>query len=506
MPALPRVGSHSARCLDDRRVSLLLVVLTALTLAAPRAARGAQLEGPISGGTHGRPFTAVTFDLAPYGYVEEEYFVAGDATTYDAAPGTTLGIDGRWSLEPAGSAPFRTRLMVRRPTDAARFNGTVVVEWLNVSGGWDIDAVWIQVREEMLRSGYAWVGVSAQRAGVDGPPVLPGVSKPLVEWDAERYGSLAIPDDALSYDIFTQTAALVGPRRPRDPDPLGGLAVKRVLATGASQSAHRLASYLDGVAPLVHAYDGYLVVVRFGSGAAINPDLAPPARFYIRGDLDVPVFVVNTETEALASYPVRQPDTDRYRFWEIAGAAHQGSYVDLVIDAQIRRDLGFALPGCTPPANEMPAHYVLNAALDHLNRWVDRAVAPPLLASRAASAAGRVIRRARAIAPPKLPRIAIAGEPPEIQRDGYGNALGGVRLPQLAVPTAQYGPVGTPEALRCDLRGFTIPFDEATLRHLYPDQRSYLRRVSSATYAAVRQGFLLPPDAAEVRRLAAAQP
>jgi len=492
-----------------RRVLLPLLLAGALIGAALVSsadhAHAAVLMGPIDGGEHGRPFTAATFDLAPYGYVEEEFFLDGDATTYDAAPGTSLGVDGRWSLVPAGSAPFRTRMLVRRPASAARFSGTVLVEWLNVSGGWDIDAVWIQVRDEVLRSGHAWVGVSAQKAGVNGPAVLPGVSKPLVEWDPERYGALDIADDAQSYDVFTQAAALVGRTRPRDVDPLGGLAVERVLATGASQSAHRLASYLNGIAPRTRAFDGYLIVVRFGAGARIHPDLSPPDRFRIRDDLAAPVFVVNTETEALATYPVRQPDTDRYRYWEIAGAAHQGTYVDETIDAQIRRDLGFALPACDPPANAMPAHHVMLAALHHLDRWVaSTRGAPRLRAGEASQADGTTaVRTRRAIAPPRLEPIAIAGDPPAIQRDDHGNALGGVRLPQLAVPIAQYGPVGTPEALRCDLRGFTIPFDATTLAALYPDRTSYLRRVSSATFDARRRGYLLLPEALQTRRDAA---
>lgn len=476
-------------------------LLFASVTANVAVARAAALTGPIDGGVQGRPFTAATFDLAPHGYVEEEFFFDGEATTYDAAPGTSLGVDGRWSLVPAGSVPFRTRLLVRRPADAARFNGTVLVEWLNVSGGWDIDAVWIQVRDEVLRSGYAWVGVSAQKAGVNGPAVLPGVSKPLVEWDPERYGTLAIEDDAQSYDVFTQAAALLGRTRPRAVDPLGGLAVERVLATGASQSAHRLASYLNGVQPLARAFDGFLVVVRFGSGARIHPALAPPERFRIRDDLAAPVFVVNTETEALATYPVRQPDTDRYRYWEIAGAAHQGTYVDATIDAQIRRDLGFALPACDPPANDMPAHHVMLAALHHLDRWVASTRGTHRLRTRAATSddvSGRgatAVRPRRVLVPPRLEPITIAGDPPEIQRDEHGNALGGVRLPYIEVPTAQYGPVGTPEALRCDLRGFTIPFDAAKRAALYPSRTSYLRRFSSATFAARRRGYLLLPEA-----------
>lgn len=478
-----------------------IIVLVLATCALASVVHAVELVGPIMGGERGRPFTSSTVPLSLHGYVEEEYFFSGDATTYDAAPGTSLGVDGRWSLVAAGSVPYRTRLLVRRPVDGARFNGTVIVEWLNVSGGWDIDAVWIQVREEILRSGYAWVGVSAQRAGVNGPAVLPGVSLPLVEWDPERYGALSIPDDAASYDVFTQAASLVGPSRRRGAvDPLGGLRVERLLATGASQSAHRLASYLNGVHPLARAYDGFLVLVRFGAGARIHADLAPPERFFLRGDLDAPVFVVNTETEALASYPVRQPDTDVHRYWEIAGAAHQGTYVDVVIDEQIRRDLGFALPACSPPANSMPAHYVMMAALHHLDRWVGGGRRVGRLRGETSDASLRALRRSIVVEPPRHPPIAIAGDPPEIQRDDFGNALGGVRLPEIEVPVAQYGPVGTPEELRCDLRGFTIPFDDATLAALYPTHATYVRRFSTAAFVAQHGGVLLPPDAALARR------
>jgi hypothetical protein len=154
----------------------------------------------------------------------------------------------------------------------------------------------------------------------------------------------------------------------------------------------------------------------------------------------------------------------------------------------------------------MPAHYVLNAALHHLVRWTDGAVAQRRLVSSGAGGDLRAVRRVRRAAPPKLPPIAIAGDPPEIQRDSFGNALGGIRLPELEVPTAQYGPVGMPEELRCDLRGFTLPFEAGTLAALYPTHRSYVRRFAAAAFRAVRAGFLLPPDAREARRRAAEAP
>src|SRR4051812_31979858 len=125
------------------------------------------VSGPVTGGLHGRPFTAAVVDLDAARYVEEEFFLSGTAVRYTAAAAGTLGRDGRWAVDPDGAAvPFRTRLLVRRPVDASACNGTVVVEWQNVSGGMDIDAHWLHNYQEILRSGYAWVGVSAQRAGV----------------------------------------------------------------------------------------------------------------------------------------------------------------------------------------------------------------------------------------------------------------------------------------------------------------------------------------------------
>jgi hypothetical protein len=231
--------------------------------------------------------------------------------------------------------------------------------------------------------------------------------------------------------------------------------------------------------PSARVFDGYLIVVRFGRGAALAPDVPGPTVLLIRSDLDVPVLAINTETEALASFPARQPDTARYRYWEVAGAAHQGTYVDATIDAQIRRDLGFELPACDPPGNSMPAHYAMNAALDQLDRWIAARSAASTLPGLRTGVGGmvdpntseRLLRPTVALGPPSFPPIAISGDPPEIERDELGNARGGIRLPDLVVPTAQYGPVGMPEELRCDLRGFTIPFCGGSLDPMRPDVR-----------------------------------
>ena len=102
-----------------------------------------------------------------------EYSASGTAVSYTSAG--DLPANGMFQLQPGPSADYATRVLVRRPTDPNAFNGTVVVEWLNVSGGVDAGPDYTYLSDELIRGGYAWVGVSAQRIGVEGGPVLVSV-------------------------------------------------------------------------------------------------------------------------------------------------------------------------------------------------------------------------------------------------------------------------------------------------------------------------------------------
>jgi hypothetical protein len=106
------------------------------------------------------PFFSTDIVLANLGYVEEEFVFEGTAQTY-AAPAA----DG--SVEVAESGiPYKTRLLVRRPARAARFNGVAFVEWFNVTNQYDTDVLWLYQKEFLIREGYAWIGVSAQNVGL----------------------------------------------------------------------------------------------------------------------------------------------------------------------------------------------------------------------------------------------------------------------------------------------------------------------------------------------------
>jgi hypothetical protein len=435
------------------------------------------LSNQVPSGEKQRPFTSATFDLAEHGYVEEEWFLRGDASTYGPAPGTFLTGDGNWSTVVTGSGAFSTRLLVRRPADAATFDGTVVLEWLNVSGGIDLDPVWAQASAEIMRSGNAWIGVSAQRAGVSGPPLVPGFSQPLALWDPERYGTLDVPHDDLSYGILTAAARLA-----REGALTAQAPVDVLIASGASQSANRLVTYVNGVHPLVGAIDAFLVQGRVSTtcpSLAAGVDSPDPVTLRTSAAA-APVVVLESEFDTMRSWQARQPDSERFRLWEVAGSTHQDEFVERTLNAQFARDLGHEQPGCDCAVNDMPFHYVEHAALAHLRGWV-RHDEPA----------------------PELPRISMnaAGD---ADRDHHGNARGGIRLPHVAVPVAQYGPVGTPT--RCALRGFVKPFSPEQFAEVYPSRDNYVERFAAATQDAVESGFLLEVDAAEVRAFPDAHP
>ena len=95
----------------------------------------------------------------------------------------------------------------------------------------------------------------------------------------------------------------------------------------------------------------------------------------------------------------------------------------------------------------------------------------------------------------------------QIARDEFGNALGGVRLPEMDVPTGSHNPP-TNQAdpnlppflqflgnLACALSGSVSPFDQATLDTLYPDHDTYQSQVVESVNALKAQGLLLQSDA-----------
>jgi hypothetical protein len=405
-----------------------------------------------------------------------------------------------WTATPGETAAYKTRILVYRPTRRAKFNGTVVVEWLNVSGGLDSGPDWISAHTGLTRAGGAWVGVSAQYVGVEGGGGIVGVvDLPLKTVDPARYGSLVHPGDSFSYDIFSQAGRAV--REPTGTSaPLGGLVARRVIAAGESQSAFRLVTYINAIHPLAEVYDGFLVHSRRGNAAPLSqppqPMIAMPSPVLIRTDLRVPVLTFQTETDVtlLGSHAARQPDTDMLRLWEVAGTAHADTYTALIgftdrgdspeaAKIVISTEIAFGFITCPSPVNSGPQHFVLNAAFAALDRWV-RTGKPPA----------------------RAPRLETSPGPPvSILKDKHGNALGGIRTPHVDVPIATF--TGEQEgSLLCRLFGSTTLFAPPTLASLYPTQRAYVSTFRRATQRAVRAGAVLRADARLLNRAAALTP
>lgn len=447
-----------------------------------------------------QPMPAGAYDLAALGYVEEEFAFSGTADSYRLAGERTA--DGRWLAEPGNARPFTTRLLVRRPADGTEFSGTVVVEWMNVSGGVDAPPIWMMTHTHMIRRRHAWVGVTAQRAGIEGGGLVDN-GMHLKKLFPDRYAILSHPGDAWSYDIFSQAGNEV-----RHGGVLGALPAARLIAAGHSQSAAFLTTYLNAVDTQEQVFDAFAVHGRLANGSPLDggPFRPPPqgARAasdaeQIRSDLRAPVIVLQTETDQalLGGGQIAQPDGDLLRTWELAGAAHGDTYL-LIASGQddgslpaerladlVRATADIPFLGTTElPINSGLQHrYVACAVLEHLDAW----------------AAGGA-------APPASPRLDLTADGLDYGRDALGVAAGGIRTPWTDVPTAVLSGVGqTGPNLFSFLFGVTKAFSDTQLAGLYPGGRDeYLARFEQSLDTAIAAGFLLADDRAEALAVARA--
>ncbi len=415
----------------------------------------ATLTGPITSGLRGHALWDSWFRLDELGYVEEEYFITGVATSKQA--------DG-------ADAPFTTRFILRRPANASAFNGTVVLDWVNVTAQFENAVDTLNSQQHFLREGYAYVHVSAQAAGVCCLPAL----TPKV-WDPVRYGPLDHPGDDYAFSMLNQIARAI--RAPQGLDPMGGLQVEKVLAAGQSQSANQLFEFVTEGHVDPSVIDGVLIHSSIG-----RVFQAPPP---------VPVLHLLSDYEAQPEGP---STTDNVVLWEVAGSSHQdfhvgyqqvlgqglraaasvpqrpaSAYFDLLDVAGSFGDQPNPLyAACILAGASFPMRYAVNAAFHHLNQWVRGGPRPPAAERYQFDEAGT------------------------LATDRFGNALGGIRLPPVDVPVARY------QSTLCGLGGITVPFTSLELGAEYGSHAAYVCAMESATAASIAEGFLLPADAEDL--------
>ena len=497
----------------------VLVAMTALSVASASPPAGAavapsqvptpKVQGPILPSSGISYLGSTTFNPSVVGYEQSEFFLSGTATAYKSSQPLTK--DGKWHVTPQTTAPYTTRVVVYRPVDPSKFDGTVVVEWLNVTGGIDAPAAWLNAHIQMIRQGMAFIGVDAQKGGIYGQAGSIASKDGFGGLkDQARYAALNHPGDSFSYSIYAQAGQAI---RADGSQLLGGLVPQHVIALGESQSAFRLVTYIDALQPLTPGiYDAYFVYSRGGDGADLSQSpqltISTPTPTYIRTDLHVPVFLFETESDllGLGYLAARQPDTPYIREWETAGTAHDDTYGLLYSRTDTGNGAADAsafnsmlnppkdpIPGivdCAAPINAGSHTYELRAAVQAVNTWVTSGQAPPI-----------------------SPRLEVNPKNPHaFLHDANGNALGGIRTPQVAAPVAKLSGLGQPgpppvhtragantsavsgQAL-CGIFGTTVPFSAAKLAALYPTHADFVQKWDAATAAEVTAGYLLPADA-----------
>jgi hypothetical protein len=424
---------------------------------------------PLSGGLHGGPQDSSVVDVTRFGYVEEEFLVSGTARKStltglrpDTGPPTTSDVE-----------PYTTRIMIRRPAAANRFSGTVFLEWLNVSAQTDLDAVWEMSYDTIMRRSYVWVGVSAQKQGVDGSPLA------LKEWDPVRYGMLQHPGDAFAPDIYSQVGQAL---RVDAGGALGSLKLQYLIGTGESQSGGFLRDYINGYYDVAwRVFDGFLPQMVVSTIPAL---VGVPSTPSMKTDT-VPTLVVDGESE---SGTISAPSGGSYRVWEVTGSSHgdprQTSYLAAELarvtagpstaqyDPENPPATGYGEDSrrtrCPVQPSVFPTRYAHHASLVAIDSWVRGGKAPKGY-SFARDTAGAIFR-----------------DPTD------GNVVGGLRLPPISVPIAVY------TGNHCFLLGDHVLYAAVRLRALYPTHDDYVAKTAAAVKSAVDAKIMLAEDGPEL--------
>ena len=473
------------------------------------------IVGPLKVTEYSYPFgaaftTTVPQDLSRFGYVEEEFLVSGKANVYDFDPAGKV-------IVKTPDAPYTTRILVRRPAATGKFSGNIIVELLNPSLLFDWDPQWMFSNGYFMKHGDIWVGIT----------VKPVAAKALKKFDPERYASISwanplpldrrcpVPDSFLSdtdaetenglaWDIISQVGALL--RSGEKQNPLKDFKVEYVYATGYSQTAGYLTTYINFIRPLPTAklnngkpvYDGYLsgdgdafAIFLNQCAEAFPPGMAPAI---IRPRRE-PVISIVTEGLLSQTISARRPDSDtaddRYRRYEVPGSTHANQLVFQYAPRPGETEkvgVPAANPKCIGPdkygLTDFPLEYFMNAGFANLDAWVRFNIPPPR---------APVIETDSGRNDTEL----------EIRRDKHGNTIGGLRTPYLDVPVSTYytssKPADEQSSRYCTTQGYRVPFEKEKIMELYPTRESYLRKVNGMVDSMVKEKYLTKADGEKIK-------
>ncbi len=410
-------------------------------------------------------------------YVEKEFLVQGEASTYSGGLGT-----GPVEVTQT-NVPYSTRVLVHSPKDASKFSGRVVVEPFNTSnGGKDLDAVWSMLAPMLQQRGDAWIGVTERTSA----------AAALKTADATRYAQMSVPSNDVAWDVLAQVAAAV--KKGGAQSPLKGLKPKDVYMAGYSQSGVDTAGFAMGLAKHYGTpagkpvFDGYFPAAQAASATPLHAGTSVVPKFETPVWTAVGVPVVNLEDQSglegfifelppdaqvtlgakeyvnRSSASVRRADSDKpgdqYRLYEVAGMPHAPG----------------GAGGCEGPASTFPIPAVVRGTFALLNRWVETGKEPP-----------------------RAPRVKMAeiDTVSKIAPDENGNAVGGVRSPYLDDALARYE-AKAPGPITCQLAGHEVALDSAALAKQYPSVNAYMKKFTKGLDAMIKAGYIIPADRAQL--------
>jgi Alpha/beta hydrolase domain len=434
----------------------LLVVSVLVTTESVQAQPGAQKGGgfpkggpggPKGGGVPLAPLptqpTAVTLPVL-------SAKITGPGAMYDSAVAQWPDHDVKfWKYDTdeyfvAGTAngkPYKTRLVIRRPADNARFSGLVLSEAMHPAGN---------------AHAFEYTSVYSMSAGHVMAEILTSGGRIPQVFNAARYADLAMSGDQVN-EILAQVGALVR----SSTGPLAGLPVRNQVLFGTSASSAILTNYLPAhmvyrTPEMKHIYDGFLPT---SNGTTIMA-------------VDVPLIQIPTQHEYENIATARQDGDapgDQYRTYEFAGMGHLDS-----------RNNTPRLPqsACVNPLSKFPLEAYMSVGLYHLLRWVDQGITPPK--------ADRVLIDRNKVNDGSLMAL-----------DEHGNPRGGIRNPYVDVPTVKYTARNTAapvngNAQLCGLSVWTTAIAPAELKKMYGNKANYVKKVDARLKELEAAGWSLP--------------
>ena len=438
-----------------------------------------------------------------------------------------------------GLVEYSARIVLTMPGEKARGNGVLLVDVPNRGNAY-AQTLYSSPRAAPFQAGTFEHGIGFLQDH--------GYSVAEVYWELGKGADLPSFIDAQGKQSYVEGAGFAIIRDAADflayapadmagtPNPLKG-SVSRVIASGSSQTGRFLKTFLlngfnmaggrrvfDGMHVFVSA-SGLLPIMQTGPGPEssangvptfTNPELRGitedpltigeiVARVEARREVPPKMMLMTSSSDFYAhraslgrtgaSGTIDQPLPQNVRMYEIAGASH-------VIVPKA--------PDCNLPPGQLDWTPVSRAALLRLDAWVALNAEPPANQLMPLEPAGTEPPALRA--PAHLPAALIQVP----KRDADGNAIGGVRLPDLAVPLGTHGGQNRPQIRSCNLVGSYVTFAptkaqrDATgdarlsIAERYRNRNDYVNRIRIAALDLIEKGLLLPDDAAVIVQAAAA--